>query len=101
MDFKIPKKVQIGGVEISVKYRPQIENIPSRMGQCNLVSGEILIADRVNGLIQSDSAKRNTFFHELTHCILDTMGEDELSQNEKFVCTFSSFLTGAIESMEE
>ena len=31
----------------------------------------------------------------VVHCILDTMGENELSGNEKFVMCFSSFLCEA------
>ena len=45
---------------------------------------------------QSEGSKKNTFYHELTHSILKTMGEDELNNNEKFVCCFSSFLTEAM-----
>ena len=63
---------------------------------------------RVNNIIkrvykdnkQNNNVKVNTFFHELTHAILDTMGEVELSGNEKFVCCFSSFLTEAINSFK-
>lgn len=34
-----------------------------------------------------------------TDGVLDTMGEFELSKNEKFVCTFSSFLVDPIEEI--
>ena len=34
----------------------------------------------------------DTFYHEKVHIILDTMGERELSQNEKFVDTFAKLL---------
>ena len=45
---------------------------------------------------QSEGSKINTFYHELTHSILKTMGETELNDNEKFVCCFSSFLSEAM-----
>lgn len=48
---------------------------------------------------QSKESMTNTFYHELTHSILDTMGEFDLSKNEKFVSTFSSFLNEALGSM--
>jgi hypothetical protein len=52
------------------------------------------------GVEQSYTSKLNTFYHELTHAILKTMGEYELNNNERFVCTFSSLLTEAIRSFK-
>ena len=46
---------------------------------------------------QCESSKINTFIHEVVHGVLDTMGESELSSNEKFVSTFSSLLIDTIE----
>lgn len=66
------------------------------MGQCHVTCGWIEIADLVNkNDKQSNSSKINTFYHELTHSILKTMGS-ELNDDEKFVCCFSSFLTEAM-----
>jgi hypothetical protein len=36
-------------------------------------------------VIITEQAIIETFFHEVTHIILDALGEDELSENEKFV----------------
>lgn len=44
---------------------------------------------------------RTTFWHELTHAILDRMGKTDLNDSEEFVNTFSAFLSGAIDTMEE
>jgi hypothetical protein len=33
----------------------------------------------------TENALIETYFHEVTHIILDALGEEELSQNEKFV----------------
>ena len=70
MNFPIPKEFTVGGQDIKVSV---VDRIPYNL---------------------------NTFLHELTHTILDTMGEKELSSNEKFVSTFSSFLTEAIRTMK-
>lgn len=99
MKFTIPSKFQVGGQEMSVQLVDKIENT-SNLGQCTLARGEIIIANTWDGMQQSESSKLNTFFHELLHSILDTMAENELSRNEKFVSTFSGFLTEAIKSME-
>lgn len=44
---------------------------------------------------------KNTFVHEVLHAILDTMGETELNNNEKFVCGCAGYLTEAIQQIVE
>jgi hypothetical protein len=34
----------------------------------------------------------HTFFHELTHCLLERAGYEKLSEDEQLVDTFSGFL---------
>lgn len=67
-----------------------------------LASGKVKIAENFMSdneqYVQSDGSKENTFYHELTHSILDTMAEFELSGNEKFVSTFSSLLAEVMRS---
>lgn len=46
-----------------------------------------------------EACKFNTFIHEVVHGVLDTMGESDLSKNEKFVCMFSSLLVDPIEEI--
>lgn len=95
----IPASFTIGGIDINVN---RVHNIPNSevLGQCNLAKGVIEIADVAEGTTQCDSSKVNTFYHEVVHCILDLMGENELSNNEKFVNTFSSFLTEALRTSD-
>lgn len=98
--MNIPKQYKVGGVNIQVE---PVERLGSgKLGECQLASGKIKIADNFmydnEQFEQSEDNKVNTFYHELTHSILDTMGEFELSQNEKFVSTFSSLLTEAMRS---
>lgn len=96
---KIPKSFTVGGQDIEVKQVELCED--SDLGNIILGQGEIQIANNVSRNIpQSETSKLNTFYHELTHAILRTMGENELNNNERFVCTFSSFLTEAIRSFK-
>ena len=68
-------------------------------GECFLGAGYIQIAEKVNkDDKQSEDSKTNTFYHELLHSILDTMGYSDLSKDEKFVNCFAGFLT---ESMKD
>lgn len=95
--MRIPSKFQVGGQEICVEYP---ERLDDKLGECCASAGYIKIADTFRGEIQTMSSKENTFIHELTHCILDTMGETELSANEKFVSGFAGFLLGVIKTMK-
>lgn len=92
---KIPSKITLGGQEAEIRNVERCNN--NAVGECHLLEGYIEIADIFNkDQKQSESSKVNTFYHELTHCILQTMGENELNNNEKFVCCFASFLTEAM-----
>ena len=57
------------------------------------------IAEKFHEYNQSESSQVNTFIHEVVHGVLDTMGEDKLAYNEKFVNTFSSLLVDVIEEI--
>ena len=93
----IPDKIRIGGQEISVVKEERLDD--NKLGTICVAEGVLRIADNFNNLKQCESSKINTFIHEIVHGILDTMGESELSGNEKFVCTFSSLLIDTIEEI--
>ena len=94
---KIPSKITLGGQEVEIRNVERCDN--NAVGECHLLEGYIEIADIFNkDQKQSESSKVNTFYHELTHCILQTMGEDELNNNEKFVRCLAGFLTEAMRS---
>lgn len=93
----IPSKIRIGGQDISIVNEERLDE--NELGTICLAKGVINIADNFNNSKQCESSKINTFIHEVVHGVLDTMGEFELSKNEKFVCTFSSFLVDTIEEI--
>ena len=96
--MKIPNKIRIGGQELEVTIVPDLDG---DLGKCCLAEGLIRIAQKFDGREQSATSKENTYWHEVIHAVLDTMGEHELSRNEKFVCCFAGFLTECIRSMED
>lgn len=96
--IQLPKKIEIGGNDIDVLVVDSIEG--DSLGQCSLPEGYIKIAKTSYGKEQSISSQNNTLYHEITHLILDTMGEFDLSKDEKFVNTFSSFLTSVLKSFK-
>ena len=98
MEFNIPNKLKIGGVDYSIKHVEHC-GMNDDFGLWR-PQGIIEIANQAGGYEVSDSKKRQTFLHELTHAILFAMGKDELNEDESFVNTFSSFLNEAINTME-
>ena len=98
MEFNIPNKLKIGGVDYSIKHVEHC-GMNDDFGLWR-PQGIIEIANQVGGYEVSDSKKRQTFLHELTHAILFAMGTEELNDDESFVNTFSSFLNEAINTME-
>lgn len=95
---KFPKQYTVGGQQMIITEVDHIED--GKLGNCCVAEGTVNIAKTFSGIKQSDSSKENTLWHEVVHTILDTMGEQELSRNEKFVCTFSGFLTEVLKSMK-
>ena len=95
--MEIPGKIRIGGQDIDVCIVERIEG--EKLGQICVAEGKMLIADNFSTSKQSESSKVNTFIHEVVHGILNTMGENEMSENEKLVSTFSSFLVDVIEEI--
>lgn len=94
--MKIPTSFSLGGQDININFVPALGT--GSLGVCTLASGEIKIATTFGEYEQSESSIFNTFWHESIHAILDTMGETELSQNEKFVCSFTGFLCDILRS---
>lgn len=96
----IPKQYKVGGVRVDVELVERLGG--GKLGECMLASGKVKIAENYMSdneqYVQSEGSKENTFYHELIHSILDTMAEFSLSQNERFVSTFSSLLTEAMRS---
>lgn len=88
----IPLSFKIAGQEIKVLKKEYIDD-GTYMGIADLVESIITIADKCTIRTISLDAKLNTFYHELTHIILDQYGYNTLSSNEIFINQFASLLT--------
>ena len=93
--MKIPDNITIGGQIIDVKLIDHLDN--GYLGQISLGESEIVIAQNFNGHEQHQESINSTFIHG----ILDTMGETELSSNEKFVNTFAGYLYQVIKQIKD
>lgn len=93
---KIPTQIKLGGQVLVIKNVERCDN--NSLGETCLAAGYIEIPNKFNkDDTQCETSKHNTFYHELTHAILDTMGEKDLSGNEKFVSCFGGFLADAMD----
>ena len=64
-----------------------------------MAGGVIRIARKFSDNEQSETSITNTFMHEVVHGVLNTMGENKLSSDEKFVTTFASLMVDVIEEI--
>ena len=99
MNFRIPNKLTVGSIDYTVEQKDTITK-DEDFGWWSC-TGAIEIAQRIGNKEVSESRRKQTFWHELTHAILHQMGRTDLNEDEGFVNTFSSFLSGAINTMEE
>lgn len=94
--MELPKEIQIGGQILKTQI---CEELGGRLGKCCCYNGYIKIATNVDGCTQTESSMLNTYIHEFTHAILDTMGRGDLSSDETFVSSFAGFATEGIVSI--
>ena len=98
-NFRFPSSYYVVGQRIEISFVDYIPN--DHLGTTSLCCGELKISNKVHeGRDQTPSSKFNTFWHEVVHTILDTMQENELSANEKFVGVFSSMLCEVLNTFE-
>ena len=94
----LPKKIQIGDKWYSVDV---VESMKERamMGEVQYGKRTITLARRsYHGVPLKLSALHETFWHELTHAILENMDRTDLNNDETFVEEFSNRLARAIQS---
>lgn len=82
--MNIPKSFQLAGHTWKVNYNPLLINL----GECHSNHASIQLRGPPQ---QGDAQVEQTFYHELTHAILYTMG-DSGPHDEKFVDGFAYLL---------
>lgn len=97
-ELTLPKKVKVGDNWYSVDIADTMRN---RMyaGEVHYAKRTITLARKsYHGIPLKLSALHETFWHELTHAILESMDRPDLNNDENFVEEFSARLAKAIES---
>jgi len=85
------KSFELGSVKFNIKVVEEI-NEGKGLGRTFPAQALITVAKTSYNKILPNDAKEQTFHHELVHAILDTLGYYKLSNNEKFVQSFSVLL---------
>lgn len=94
---KIPCGFDIYHTHITVKYDSAYCEKINAWGTYN--HRQALI--RLNNAQDTHTDRlHETFYHELTHCLLETVERRDLSRNERFVAVFSRALRQALASMQ-
>ena len=86
------KEFTLGAVKWTVELNNERLDDKGAYGVCYYDESKILVQDKSLKYNREASAVEQTLYHEVTHAILDTMGERDLSHNEKFVQQFSLLL---------
>jgi hypothetical protein len=97
---KIPKSFKLFGTLINVVWNNKRLNDKRVYGLSDYSKSEITLSTTQGTEPLSEGKMIDTFYHEKVHMILDTMGEEELSSNEKFVDIFSKLLRQSDETAE-
>ena len=97
-ELTLPKKVKVGEnwyrVDIADTMRDRMY-----MGEVHYAKRTITLARKsYHGVPLKLSALHETFWHELTHAILESMDRTALNNDENFVEEFSARLAKAIAS---
>jgi len=90
--MNIPEKIQIGGVTWDIVKDNGAMDRARRYGECNYSLSIINYQDEVDGKKRKKGAIEETVIHELLHAVLNSVGEIDLSSNEKFVSQTSGLL---------
>lgn len=90
----IPNKIKVGGKWYKIE---KVEVIEGCKGNVTYDDKTIRIASRSANYAYNADEQINTFWHELTHAILNDMGS-KLEADELFVNAFSNRLHEAVKS---
>lgn len=85
----IPEKFKLNGHVINVIVDDEYCKENKYFGEADFTERIITLCSIYNTKKLKKSDKEKTFFHELVHMILDSIGEEKLKYDEKFVDEFA------------
>ena len=93
----IPTELTLGALTYNIT---EVDLLEDNTGLGEVISslGKINLANTWRGEFVPQNLKERTYFHELTHAILDEIGYHKLSGDEKFIEAFSLLLHQAMKT---
>ena len=90
--FLIPCEFTLNNLLYKVVIRDKYLSKKGYWGQACLNKRVVKLCNKFNEVELPKETKEKTFFHELVHTILDSIGEYKLNENEDFVDAFAERL---------
>jgi hypothetical protein len=97
-NMKIPECFDLGGMRYEVAFVDDLLDETGIVGKIDATNQVIQIQMPTKNYAPSMEKLKQIYCHELVHGILDTMAEEELAGNERFVDLFATFLHQALDS---
>jgi hypothetical protein len=98
--MKIPKSFYIFNQRIVVKWKRDLHTKQKAIGLWIPVMNQIHLQLSTKAYPITGEQQMQCFHHELMHCMLDILGYEELSRNEKLVDRLGNSLHQVLESAE-
>lgn len=98
--MEIPKRFKLLAHTVEVVDDTKYCEASGILGEAHLDINKITLSTTSNKETLPQSVKEHTFIHEVIHCILRQMGENELNKNEKFVDMFAGLLHQVLTTQE-
>ena len=90
--FLIPERFKLNNTLINVIVDDDYCSIDGCYGEADFDEKVITICEKFKGKKLTRKEREQTYFHELVHMILDSMGKDRMKWDEDFVDTFAKRL---------
>lgn len=98
--MKIPKSFKLFGSTITVKFDNDKNDIDRAYGLATYKTNSILLANKAHGEQIDHNEIEASYLHEMFHFILNRLGYDDLSDDEKFVKQVSKALQQCLTTQE-
>ena len=97
--MKIPKKIQIAGREIEIKFDNKKCDDKEIFGESRYRENLIIMQDKTDGITRPKSSIDITLIHEILHWIYIILNYEDLKDDEKMITQVSELLYQVIEQL--
>ena len=95
--MRIPTKFLLFGETITVEFDHDLVGKNGNFGEADFKSARIILQTPIKGIV-CESKVEETFYHELTHMILDKLAYNDLNDDEKVVTAIGGLIHQFINS---